>query len=81
MKTPLQLNISIRGRRYSRILEREDTTSREDTTLVFGNLVFGRQYSTVRKREDTSSCPLDGSVDCSGTNVTVMSPITCDAIQ
>jgi hypothetical protein len=43
--------------------------------------VFGRQYSTVRKREDTTSGPLDNSVDCSETNVTVMPQITGDAVQ
>ena len=78
MKTHLQFSISIRGRQYSRILEREDTTSHEDTTSVFGNSVFGRQYSTLRKREDTTSGPLDNSIDCSETNVIVMPRITCE---
>jgi hypothetical protein len=59
MKTQLRFSISISGRHYSRFLEREDTTSREDTTAVFGNVVFGRQYSTVRKREDATLGPLD----------------------
>ncbi len=76
MKTQLQFSISIRGRQYSKMLEREDTTSREDATSNFWQFSFGRQYFTVRKREDTTSCPLDNSVDFSETNVTVMPRIT-----
>ncbi len=76
MKRQLQFGILVCGRHYSKTLEREDTTSDEDTTLVFSNSSFKRQYSTVRKREDTTSGPLDNSVDCSETNVTVVPRIT-----
>jgi len=76
MKTQFQFNISVCGRPYSKIVKREDTTSDEGTTSAFSNSFFGRQNSTVRKREDTTSGPLDNSVDCSETNVTVMPQIT-----
>jgi hypothetical protein len=76
MKIQLQCCISVRGRQYYRILDRENTTSREDTTSLFFNSAFGRQYSTVRKREDSTLGPLDRSVDCSETNATFMPQIT-----
>ena len=60
MKTQLRFSISISGRQYSRMLEREDTTSREDTTVVFGNSVL---EDIVRKQEDATSGPLDSSVN------------------
>ncbi len=58
--------------------ESERIQPRVKTHLQFGSLVCGRQYSTVRKWEDTTSCPLDSSVDCSETNVTVIPRITCE---
>ena len=48
--------------------------------LQFKYFSFGRQYSTVRKREDTTSGPLDNSINCSETDVTVMPQITDDAV-
>jgi hypothetical protein len=60
----------------------EDTTSLlEDTASIPSYSVFGRRYSTVEKREVATSCPLDNSVDCFETNVTVMPQISGDAVQ
>jgi len=78
MMTQLQFNVLVCGRQHSKIIKREDTNSSEGTTLVFSDYVFGRQDSTFRKREDITSSPLDSSVDCSETNVTIMQQITCE---
>jgi hypothetical protein len=72
MKTQFQFGILVCGRHYSKALEREDTTSGEDTTSVFCNPGFERQYSKVRKREDKTSSPIAISVECSETNETIM---------
>jgi hypothetical protein len=58
MKTQRQFSISIRGRTYYRILEREETTSREDTTSVFGNSFFGKIVFHISKARGYNLRPL-----------------------
>ena len=48
--------------------------------LQFKQFRFGRQYSTVLEARGYSLMPLDNSINCSETNVTVMPQITCDAV-
>jgi hypothetical protein len=53
MKAQLQFSILIRGRQYSRILKREDTTSDEGTASFFRQFSFWKTiFHSLKARGD-----------------------------